>query len=247
MTQAVLLSNKRTGSTFCQEALNSHPQMIALDEMFMVSTKLKKRRGYDLYKTKKDQYDMSISQYLNWIATKNRNTIFRLIYNQDQHWNVLKHIADRKMPVIHLVRDPIDIVVSLMCKFAHIKPEDTVVVDVNNFVSLVHKHTKLKYDYKDNLSSRGIVTYDIDYKNMMGKKEGRMEGIELVGSFNIRSRQITYVDETINKDICKFLNIDNIPMYSNVTKKFTMPREEKISNWNEVEKALIDENFILNR
>ena len=247
MTQAVLLSNKRTGSTFMQEALDSHPNVTSLDEMFMVSTKITERRGYDFYKTKREQENMKIPQYLDWIASQDTNTCFRLIYNQDQHYNVLKYIADRNMPVIHLVRDPIDIVVSLACKFKHIKPDQTVKVDVKDFIFLTRKHIKIRNDYRDKLASRECIVYETNYENMFGKQEGDVEDIKLVGSFNIRSNQRTYVDENINRNICEFLNIENVPMWSNVTKKFTLPREEKISNWDEVQKALTNENLISNR
>jgi len=78
VTEAVILSDKRTGSTFLQEALDSHPDITALDEMFMVYDKESERRGYKLYRSL--QKSMTISEYLDWIASKGNNTIFRLMY-----------------------------------------------------------------------------------------------------------------------------------------------------------------------
>jgi len=242
----VLLSNKRTGSTFLQEALDSHPQVTALDEMFMVSTKITERRGYELFKTKKINESMNIRQYLEWISQQGDNTCFRLIYNQDQTWNVLPKIKDRNMKVIHLVRDPIDICVSLLCKFKHIQPEDTVKANPDEFVTMVIKQTALRDTYRDKLAKLSLPNYEMSYSNMFGKTEGEVENVKLVGSFNIRSNQKTYLNENINKNICEYLGIDNVPMYSNVTKKFTLPREQKIENWKQVEEGLINANIISN-
>ena len=42
MKNGVIFCGKRTGSTFLQEALNSHPQIVCYDEMFMLSRKIRK-------------------------------------------------------------------------------------------------------------------------------------------------------------------------------------------------------------
>jgi hypothetical protein len=69
---------------------------------------------------------------------------------------------------------------------------------------------------------------------MIGHREGYRDNISNVGMLNIRSDQVTYLREDINRQICDFMKVDNIPMYSNVTKKFVLPREEKIINWNDI-------------
>jgi hypothetical protein len=230
--EAVILCQKRTGSTFLQEAIDSHPHISSFDEMFMVVTELTERRGCELYKTMADKgYD--IPKYLDWLASKDVNTVFRLIYNQNDTWGVLKHIKERGMSIIHLRRDPVDVVVSLQCKFKHIKPEDTVEVNKQKFESLVNLHTKTLQEYANRLNDYDKVL-TLEYRDIFGHTEGNRDNIDFVGSFNIRSDQKTYIREDINKAICDFLNVDNVSMYSTVTKKFTLPREQKISNWNEL-------------
>lgn len=235
--EAVLLSNKRTASTFLQEALDSHPDISAFDEMFMVATKLTERRGCKLYKTMKEQKGFNVPQYLDWISKKDKNTIFRLIYNQAESWGVLPHIKKRNMKIIHLLRDPVDIVVSLFCKHSNINPKDTVYIDPQQFQSMLGEHIKRRNKYMKRLRDYKDILI-LDYNDLFGRVQGERRNINLVGSFNIRSDQITYLDEYTNKEICSFLEVDDIPMYSTITKKFTLPREKKISNWRELERFM---------
>ena len=65
MKNGIVLANKRTGSTFLQEALNSHPSIRCYDEMFMIKTRLKQRRGGILYKTKKEENEMGKKEYID--------------------------------------------------------------------------------------------------------------------------------------------------------------------------------------
>jgi hypothetical protein len=233
--EAVIFSNKRTGSTFLQEALDSHPDINAFDELFLVSTKEIQRRNVRLYKTMKQLEGYSIPKYLNWIASKGKNTVFRLMYNQNETWNVFPHIKDRKMKIIHLKRDPVDIVISILCKFS--EGNDGVKVRKGEFEQMLNSYRELQNKYDKKLSGYdGLL--EINYKDLFGKVEGERSNIENVGQFNIRSDQETYLNEKVNFEICKFLNVKPLPMKSKITKKFTIPREEKILNWNDIKRLI---------
>jgi hypothetical protein len=65
MKNAIILAGKRTGSTFLQEVLNSHPNITCYDEMFMKYNKNKKRRGQFLYEFMRKDKGMNINEYIN--------------------------------------------------------------------------------------------------------------------------------------------------------------------------------------
>jgi len=226
---AVILCNKRTGSTFLQEAMDSHPAIKAFDEMFMVYDKETERRGHKLYRTICNKY--TIPEYIEWLYTQTDkpNTVFRLIYEHNDYWLVLPHI--RQTPIIHLLRDPVDITISHFCKLS--KPDERVYADHKMFKLMLSTERNIQDTYRNMIKHRSKVL-EVRYEDMMGHREGYRDNISNVGMLNIRSDQVTYLREDINRQICDFMKVDNIPMYSNVTKKFVLPREEKIINWNDI-------------
>jgi hypothetical protein len=66
MKNFVVLSDKRTGSSFLMEALSSHKNICCYDELLLnKSTKTGKRRDQWLYAYMKSKYKYNISQYLD--------------------------------------------------------------------------------------------------------------------------------------------------------------------------------------
>lgn len=66
MKNFIVLSDKRTGSSFLMEALSSHKNIKCYDEMFLSKiTKTGKRRNQYLYAYMKKKYKYNISQYLD--------------------------------------------------------------------------------------------------------------------------------------------------------------------------------------
>jgi hypothetical protein len=231
---AVILCNKRTGSTFLQEAMDSHPAIKAFDEMFMVYDKETERRGHKLYRTMRNDY--TITEYLDWLylQTDKPNTVFRLIYEHNDYWTVMPHI--RQSPIIHLLRDPVDVTVSHFCKLS--KPDERVYADPKMFKLMLGLERNIQNNYRKAIKHHNKVL-EIRYEDVIGHREGERENISNVGMLNIRSDQVTYLKEGINKKICDFMEVDNIPMHSNVTKKFVLPRDEKIINWNSICQELL--------
>jgi len=67
MKNFVVVADKRTGSSFFQEALSSHPNIKCYDELFMIrgAKKTGKRRGQYLYRHMKQTESMDIGGYIN--------------------------------------------------------------------------------------------------------------------------------------------------------------------------------------
>lgn len=107
MIRAIQFQNKRVGSTFLQNAINSHPDIMGIDEVFVNMAKKKgmKKSGFDPYLKSGIQRP---SEYIEDVIYKkydDKHTIFKLMYNQiGWHDGLMKYIIDNKIPMIHMMR-----------------------------------------------------------------------------------------------------------------------------------------------
>lgn len=241
----VVYADKRTGSSFFMECLNSHPDVMCYDEMFMIRGGLKKRRGQFLYKYKKSESkkkNYGINDYLDFLySDKEKSSGFRLMYPQDDYFKVMPFIKKRDLPVIHLIRkNTLKMVMSKKTK-GIFKPTksyynpDSLIADIKN-----HKR-------KERLARKQLKGYDkkitVYYEDMIGRSEGEKGDVKKFGAFNLKSNMTTYLDEKISIDICKFLNIEERELFCNVTKKNSNNVWDYIQNEKEVKKALKDNGY----
>lgn len=236
--KSVILCAKRTGSTFLQECFNSHPDFVCYDELFM--RKVKKRRGMKMFNAFPK---WTIDQYLDWIYSQKENVCFRLMYPhfEKKKHKIFEYLKGNKVKVIHLVRtDYLAKYISYLTKSMD-NPEP-MKVNVNDAIAKI-KNAKSKDAQMKNLF-KSLNTITIKYEEIIGKVEGEKENVRNYGALNIKSDQITYLDEKVNEKICKFLNIENKPMFCNVTKKNRPDYMWYIKNKKEVLDKLKQENLI---
>ena len=236
----VILADKRTGSTFLQEALNSHPDIKVYDEMFIIrgAQKTGKRRGQFLFRTMKSKRKMNIKDYLDWLynTEPDKSVGFRLMYPQDDHWHVLDVIKKSKIPIIHLKRNNfLKMIISKKTRGEFkTKPQkfapNSIISDIKN-----HQNKRIKFETKI-LKYKNQLT--VDYESMIGKTEGEKGEIKKFGAFNLKSDMKTYVSDKMAKKICNFLGVENKPLFCNVTKKNSNNVWDYISNKEEIEKIL---------
>jgi len=111
MKKFIILSSKRSGSTYLQQLLNSHPEIIVGGEIFNNSpghVMEKEQIPEDKVKLK----DSNPEEYLNWyFLSRNKDPVkfigFRLFYEHGRSgreviWDILKNIPDFR--IIHLQR-----------------------------------------------------------------------------------------------------------------------------------------------
>lgn len=237
--RAIILADKRTGSTFLQHALNSHPDVTCYDEMFMYSGRSKKRNKIELYKTMAQRKKLTIDEYLTWLFKHSDTKVacFRLMYNQEvKYSNILDLLIERRFKIIHLYRkDQIKRVFSRWTA-KDIDPMPRV-IDVDKFVNEVKASNKRINDYRRRLKKYGDVL-ELSMEELFGKTEGKQDHVVKHHAFNIKSDQVTYLSDGCNEKLTNFLKLDNLPMYSNISKKNTRKIEEYIINYDVLLKEL---------
>lgn len=217
MFKGVILCDKRTGSTFLQNCLDSHPDITCYDELFMIRTGLKKRHGQFMYRHMMNTKKWSKNNFINYLGEQNKNVFFKLIYDQCDFWKLDKIIKKENFKIIHLLRNNHlkKAISGLTKKQFQVKKLDITPEDLLN--------RTLKSLKKTNMYIKKWKDYDkqifINYEDMIGKKEGEIKKIKKVGAFNMKSKQITYLNEEICKKLCDFIDVEYFPMHCNITKK----------------------------
>lgn len=108
MIRAIQFQNKRVGSTFLQKALDSHPMIAGIDEVFVNVAKKPgmRKSGFRPYVTTTYNGFSQPKNYLTqtvWAKYPDKHVIFKLMYNQI-HYHAGLFDAIKGLPVIHLMR-----------------------------------------------------------------------------------------------------------------------------------------------
>ena len=104
--RAIQFQNKRVGSTFLQKAIDSHPDIAGIDELFVNMARKKGMRESGFKPYLRSGYG-SVDAYLNNVygQIEKPHTIFKLMYNQiHYHQGLFDMIKREKTPIIHLMR-----------------------------------------------------------------------------------------------------------------------------------------------
>ena len=245
------MSEKRTGSTFVQTALNSHPDITSYDELFLNPLRKERRDNtiffLDVLSKKREKYGddgyslpVLVEEYLQKIYKSDKNVIFNLIYSQIEYWykgnidftSILKR---NEIRTIHLKRNFLDTVLSMKLKGLHrnnlLRKENNKIVlkpkkleeEISNYKKRYNEWAKI---FKPELS--------IDFEDVLTVKEKEEGGKkENYGMFNRISKTKTYMNPKMNKTLCEFFKVDNVPMYSYLT-KFIDDKWQYVENADEV-------------
>lgn len=107
MIRAIQFQPKRTGSTFLQKAIDSHPDIMGIDEVFVNMARKKGMRKSGFVPFLRSDIN-EVGQYIREVIYKtypDKHTIFKLMYNQiNYHSGLFRFIKDYKIPMIHLMR-----------------------------------------------------------------------------------------------------------------------------------------------
>lgn len=218
MFRGFILCDKRTGSTFLQNCLDSHPNITCYDELFMIRSGLKKRHGQFMYRWMNEKKGYSKDKFLDWLGESNDNVFLKLIYDQCDHWNLNLIIKKRNLALIHLVRkNHFKKAMSGLLK-KNFDKNKRVNLNPNSILSkTIQLRNKTRvWRKKWKKYNNQIIVF---YENMVGETKGEIKNIKKVGAFNMKSDQITYLDKKQGERICKFLDIPYFDMSCNLTKK----------------------------
>ncbi len=200
MIKGVCISAKRTGSTFLWSCLNSHPQLTAFGELFVTNPKSptkKYKNSVSLLPYRNTEYK-SIVNYLEFMNSYFYNTTFKVMYNQIEKFELLKHL--KNFPIIHLKRRNL---VRWIISNENAHKTDFYVIQnltAKNLWKRIQKSEKYFEKWDAILNDFNSIT--LYYEDILGKSKDKK----------------TYLDTNTCKKICSFLNLEYFDMFS-VTKK----------------------------
>lgn len=205
MIRAIQFQNKRVGSTFLQNALNTHTDIVGIDEVFVnVSRKAKYRKsGFIPFVRPENKFKQPKNYLRNYIykAYPDKNTAFKLMYNQIEYHNGLYgYVADGKKPMIHLMRKNLvkQVISGLTAaRTAH----NPVSISPDQFFNMV---TQVNQENKNwGRKFKRQIKLVLYYEDIIGETIGDK----------------TYLSPNANIAICNFFEVEQQQMYSTTKKK----------------------------
>ena len=227
MIRAIQFSNKRVGSTFLQKAIDSHPDIAGIDEVFvnMARKPGMKKSGFtpylrSSYKTPKSYIEKDI--YRKYPDT---HTIFKIMYNQIEYHNgLMDYIKQNKIHMIHVIRQNlVKQVISGMT--AATTKHDPISITPRGLLTAVQEADKLNLHWSNMLHDHIKLT--IFYENLFGE--------------TIEDR--TYVREDVNRSICQFFGVKNMALYATTKKKNKDDVSVYLPNMDEIRKVFKETEF----
>jgi len=216
--KAVQIQDKRVGSSFLQRAMDSHPDILSLDELFITTYNDpdRKKSGIKPWKIMYDEKKWMMGEYINWIYKHSNNVIFKIMYNQCEKLDMVDYlVASRNANIIHLMRrNHAERVIS------QIKEQgEDVALKISDYelILLIEKSIKDQNEFRRRLSNTYGKYLELWYEDIVGKRE-KIDGISH-----------TYIRKDVNKLICDFFGIDDIPMYTKSGKKDSSTRKKILS------------------
>ena len=240
MGNAVILAEKRTGSTFLQEALRSHPDIKSEDELLQGKPGYGgnySKHGTKLFKTLVEEkfgdnrQDWPIIQlaheYLDELFESAPNVVFRFMYPQHDEWikwykmDLFGYFEGRRIPVIHLRRrNWLKTVLSMEMK--HINRQaitgetiEKVILDPHELGEKIVRCMKKYMRFEE--KAKKVVKMELLFEDILGKTKGLKEDTTFHGDYNIRSNQMTYVSRKANRKLCKFFGVKRFRMHTNIS------------------------------
>ena len=204
MIRAIQFQNKRVGSTFLQKAMDSHPMIAGVDEVFVNVARKPgmKKSGFTPYV--RSDYAGNPGSYLRkviWDSNHHKHVIFKLMYNQILHHNGLMGIIEgRKMPIIHLMRRNLvkQIISGQNAAYTHHNP---ITITPESLLQNVQQADKLNKQWSDKF--KGHKTLELFYEDIIGEKNDTF----------------TFVAERANMDICNFFGVSHRRLFTDTKKK----------------------------
>lgn len=232
MVRAILFSNKRVGSTFLQQAINLHTQIIGIDEVFVNICNNRKIRksGFVPYVIS----DVNTpGEYIEDIINKtypDTNTIFKLQYSFsdmmsqiDYHKGLYDYINESKIPIIQLVRR--NILKQVISFRIQQKNNFNVNVTPEYLLEKVKEIKKLnekwKKELKDNIK---LVLY---YEDIIGDTYENK----------------TYLSNNANIAVSDFFKVKPEKLFSDTKKERTKHISNYIPNYDKVKKLFENTEF----
>jgi len=212
MIRAIQFQNKRVGSTFLQKALDSHPLISGIDEVFVNVARKQGIRKSGFIPYVRTTYN-GYSQPQNYITQKvwarypDKHVIFKLMYNQiHYHAGLFDFIKNNQIPMIHLMRKNL-VKQVISGKNAATTKHEKLSIHADVLYQLVQQADKLNKNWQQQITWKKL---ELFYEDIIG---------ETVDGF-------TFVSESVKMSLCEFFEIE-VPV---LQRWFCAPTKKKNKN-----------------
>ncbi len=218
--RAIQFQNKRVGSTFLQKAIDSHPDIMGIDEVFvnMARKAGMRKSGFVPYLRSDVNYPGEYIEEILYKTYPDHHTIFKLMYNQiGYHNGLMKYIEQNKVPMIHLMRRNLAKQIISGMNAATTKHEP-IIVSPNDFLKAVKEAKKFNKYWKKQLKHHIWLT--LYYEDIIGETEGDK----------------TFLSNNANYAVCDFFGVRHVRLFAKTKKKNKEDISVYLPNINEIRK-----------
>lgn len=221
MIRAIQFQNKRVGSTFLQKAIDSHPQIVGVDEVFVnIARKAgMKKSGFTPFVRSDYQSAEKYVREVIWSKHPGNHVIFKLMYNQITHHTggLFSFVHKNKIPIIHLMRR--NLVKQIISGHnAATTKHDPVSITPENLLHNVKEADKLNNHWRGFFNEHKKL--ELYYEDIIGQT----------------INEFTFVEESANIDICNFFEVDHFTLHAATKKKNKNNIWVYLKNREEIEK-----------
>ncbi len=224
--RAIQFQAKRVGSTFLQKAIDSHPEIMGIDEVFVNMAKIPGMRKSGFVPFLRSDFSSKPKDYIEEVINAyNKNTIFKLMYNQIEfHPGLLGYILDKKIPMIHLMRKNL---VKQVISGQTAASEDHVPIKITgqelmNAVKEAHRLQRYwVIKFKDQIKLTLV------YEDLFGEVDGER----------------TFLSNNSNVAVCDFFNVPQCRLFAETKKKNKDDLSVYLPNLDDIKKVFAPTKF----
>lgn len=213
MIRAIQLQNKRVGSTFLQRAMDSHPDIVGIDEVFVNNIRKDLRKSGFVPYVNSDLYghpDQYMKDVIN-MTYPDKNTIVKVMYNQlDYHHGLMQYIKESNMPIIHVRR--FNLLQQVISYLKMALPVDT---KIDLPASQIYEMVKQAENDAERFDKyfRGQIRIQLWYEDFI---DGQ------------------YFTDEVNKAICTLFKVGEFRMFANTKKRLKEDISCHFKNFDEI-------------
>jgi hypothetical protein len=219
MIRAIQFQNKRVGSTFLQKAIDSHTDIMGIDEVFVNMAKKPgmRKSGFVPYLRSDLNTPKEYIENVIYRTYPNKHTIFKLMYNQITFHNGLHGYINGKIPIIHLMRKNIakQTISGLTAARTSHNP---VSISPDQFMNMVQQADSENKHWANKFKNQIKLT--LFYEDIIGKTEGDR----------------TYLSPNVNIAVCDFFGVKQQQLYAKTKKKNKEDLSVYLPNIDEIRK-----------
>jgi hypothetical protein len=217
--KAIQLSSRRVGSTFLQQAINSHPDIIGIDEVFVNDIKKKYRKSGFVPFVNSDVE--SPGEYIEDVINRtypDNSTIFKLMYHQiEYHIGLKNYIIENNISIIYLERKNLVKQSISQLKMGYPSNHNIVITPIDFFKTVKENDILNKY-YTEYFKDK--IKLKLYYEDLFG---------DIVDDR-------CYMSNNSNIAVCRFFNAKEVRLFANTKKRLSDKISDHLSNLDEIRK-----------